>query len=529
VGPDDPVSLSVLPTRPWAWVHAPSDVVIRALDRFGNVARLNDGVELRSSEGAFSGAGATMVDGLASVEVVPHTASPLDTWVAEASDGLTGTATSIPVLEDCGSAGPIPALTLDGSVDAVRCLGEDPVLVHASVSAAGADRYGLWVPGPIATVSDSSRFDISFRDVGTYPVVALAAEGTCGAEIAHTAYIGEDDGSPTGSIPLSLVSSFLRVDQDTTVISVGPVLDCAGDPAKNGEVFLRTDRGIISGAVASGEGLFVTLDSDGNAEATLDLTAAQTGGAGRVVAWVENGAARGARPFTATGDLVRPRVVNQHPEGAVTGSFSAIFLSFTEPLNPANVGLHAFKITGPSAATIIDVYQPRPDQVELYLASPIASSAGRWTVQLRDSLTDLAGNRLDGAWSGESRDYEADFGSLSSSAPVLLSCEPSTLSFRPDGDDGDGIEADDVTVTLTAVTAPDTWRIVVETADGHPIRHARFDASSAVETWDWDGRDDTERIADDGSYTIRTTPHNADGTAGASCSATVAIDNKRGT
>ncbi len=522
--------LDVTPTRPWAWIDEPMRVFVVARDRYGNAAAAAGTATLSSDAGAFSATGLALVAGRGQVDVVPESVAASDTWRA-AFDELSGVAEGIAVVEDCGTDGPDAALLVEGTTDAVRCHDEDGVSLEATLSdgAGVAGRFGLWRAGGGGTLSTAGSFDVDLAGIGEFELLGVAIDGTCAAEATARAWVAPDDGSPAGPIPVLLDGEALRVGQDTATVVIDGATTCDGAPADTQPVYLRVDRGELDETSSSGAGLYVTTDSDGVADATLDLTEAAMGGPAVVTAWVGHGGAAGALGFAATGDRQRPRVLAQHPEGAATGEFGKVVLTFSEPIDPASLDPQGASLTGPTTVRIVRLDLVAPDRVEAVLEAPINAGAGRWTFTLDVGPLDLAGNGMDGAWSGASSSYEGRFGSVSATAPAATSCAVDESVFRPDGDAGSGAESDEVRVTAKADAAPSTWRVQVEDAAGRSVRYARFSAASSEEgVYVWDGRDATGRVVADGSYNVAFTPHHADGTAGRACAATVRVDNRRG-
>jgi hypothetical protein len=515
--------------RPWVWVDRPVEIGLRAIDRYHNDALVDLTADLTSADGVFEPVTVEIVRGRAAVTVTPLRDAVSDSWIAVAGD-LLGESAELLVARDCGSGGPSAPLTLDGGPSVIACDSGSDVSVAASLASAtgSPDRFGFWVEGGSGTLDSSSSIDLRFSGVGAYEVIGLAVEGTCATEGTARVWIAPDDGTPAGPIPLALDATSLRIGQDTAELLVDAATDCAGEPAAGGRVFLRTDRGSLTGVTASGGGLVVELDETGSASAGLDLTRALGGGAGVVTAWAAHPAAAGAVAFDAIGDKLHPRVISQSPEGYASGSIPSVRVTFTEPIDPGSLDLQAFKFFGPSVASVAFVEQPQPHVLDVFPSSPIAAASGRWTLQIGDQVTDLAGNGLDGADDGEASTYAADFGAVSSSAPTGATCSTDRATFRPDGDEGAGIEADRSRISLSG-TGVGSWRIEVVDPQGLAVRHARVEVSSSgAASFDFDGRDNTERVLPDGTYNVVARPRNDDGTAGATCVVAVSIDNRRG-
>jgi hypothetical protein len=536
-----PSSLRVASRDPWSWRGLPSTFVVRAVDAWGNAADLDDTVTLSAASGGAVATEITLVDGAGTGVLTWSSVSTSEIVRARAATGLSGEKGDHLVVTSCSSSGPSLTLSFDGERDAVACHDGVEASISASFSGSAQSggkaplRYALavgyapGVEGESVSTSASDVIEVDIAAEGTVPLRALVVgDGACAVETTRTAWLGPDDGQPVGPIPVSLSKSTLASGRDTATLSVSGVTTCDGDPASKGRVYLRTNLGDISGATASGKGLRLTLDSSGDGSVTLDLVKTRTGGAGRVVAWAESGAAGGQAVFTATGDSQRPRVVEQNPRGFRSAEVSSVRLKFSEPLDRSSVVAGAFSVAGPSPVSVDGVTALSDSEVEVRFSSALSTVTGKWTLTAASSLRDVAGNGLDGGWDGRSGDHTASFGKVSALAPDLTACGLLGSVIRPDGDDGRGAEADKVSAALSASRAASTWILEVYAADGRRVLLDRVGASgSKTGTVVWDGRDQAGSVVANGEYDLVYYAENTDGTAGATCGQSVLVDNHR--
>lgn len=533
VSPDAASQLSIESQQPWGWVDGQATIVVQATDRYGNPADADEDALISATAGTFAAETVTLVDGRGQV-LVDFTTSSLSESVQGASDsGLKGTSGTLYVVEDCGSFGPTAAVSFGGSANAVVChdgteASTTASFVGSSPGSTSLSRYALWVEGEGTETGSTSSVDMTITQVGIFEARALVIDaGLCADEVVRSAYVGPDDGQPVGPLDVSLSTSTLAAGTGTSTVSVSSVETCDGDPASGGRVYFRADRGEVAGATASGQGLRLSLDSSGDGSLTLDASGEDTDGSGTVTLWVESGAAAGAATFSISGDTRRPRVVHQDPVGYTTDSVDLITLTFSEPIDASTVRPGAFSVSGPSLATIDEVLRSGDREVEIWLDAAVSGADARWTVEASSSITDVAGNALDGSWTGGTSAHSADFGKVASAAPDVTRCG-APKAFRPDGDDGSGIEADSVDIAATADTSVSTWSWSVFDADGDEVFVDRKAGTTNAATLVWSGRSLDGSIVDDGTYSVRVSAENGDGTVGDWCSVKVAVDNRRG-
>jgi len=168
------------------------------------------------------------------------------------------------------------------------------------------------------------------------------------------------------------------------------------------------------------------------------------------------------------------------------------------------------------------------DEVTLDLDPAVDATAGTWTVTAELELRDVSGNKLDGAWTGQSAPHVGTFGDLPPAADPVSGCIPDVPVFRPDGDDGAGSEADTVTLTLESNSAPAWWVVSVrDEADALVVRRYELPAG-AQDTWTWDGRGVRGEVLPNGAYQVAVDADDGQGNGGGVCTAVVSIDNPGG-
>lgn len=527
VGPANATTLSVEPLDPWGFVGEALPVGLTALDTWGNQANLDGTASL---SGAGSSATITLGDGYGSGEITPEAEDPATVLLASIGS-LSGSSSAIVVAERCAS-GPTAAMTFGGLEDAVACwddaTGEADIVASFGSSSAGSAPIVTWqsaIGEQSATDSGTPSVALTAHSTGVFDVRGLVVDAAgCGDDTSALAWVGADDGEAVGPLTVEIGSS-VAAGSGTTTVTIADGVTCTGDPARDATVLVRADRGEITGGTSTGGGLAVTLDASGSASVTLDATGTTTDGAATVAALGSTRVAWGTDSVAITGDNEHPRVREQSPSGDTSELVGSITFRFTEPLLESSVTSSAFSFSGPEMVTIDEVTLDATNtEVTVWLRTPLDASAGGFTVTVGSSIRDDAGNRLDGAESGAASAWTSGFGALGSLGPVSA-CNPDNTSFRPDGDDGTGADADAVRFTLATSAAPARWAIVVTDPDGDGVRYQHPVAAAATEDWIWDGRDDSGAIVANGTYTIEVYAEDSTGAHGASCFATVDVVN----
>lgn len=538
VDPDEAASLTLALSAPWVWIGEDLELQATALDAYGNQARLRDTLTIESDSGLLGSGTLDMVGGEGTALL-----SWSDPWLDEvltvSNDDLSADTEAFLVLEDCGEAGPSLEYDFGGLDHAVACwdTGTGLATITADLSGTGAGtgslaRYGLWAEDE-STLSNSEDPELDLDAVGIYEVALVVADASgCGDEASTRAWIGYDDGQPVGPLDLQLAAGAVDIGagtSPTTTLSISSATDCNVDPAVGGTVYVRTSRGQLTGTTASGKGLAITLGPSAEGSATLDLSGATDGGEGEVLAWVDSEAAWGLASFTAEGDDKRPTVWAQSPSGYEADGVDEIEVRFSEPV--ASISTSDLNLEDSLGNTVdIDSVSQSDDTVVAFLSETVDAASDTWTLTIYSDVRDADGGlRLDGAGSGSSSDYVGWFGALTPGVDPVSTCSVSPPTFRPDGDAGSGSEADEVTLSAsTTSTAPSEWVVSVWDQDGVLIQRERVSGGAISTTWDWDGRDQSEAVVENGTYTLGIDTDDGNGNLGGECLITVSVDNHGG-
>jgi hypothetical protein len=531
-----PTELWLAPDEPWIWVGEPATVEVMAVDAFENPADLDAIATVRALSGDAADALVTLVDGRGTTTLT-WTDAVVDDVLQAGTSALAGYSDAFAVVEDCGASGPTADLSFGGSDEVVACYtaGSGASLAaDMSGSSSSAVDFRLAVGDAALVTGPSPTFSATATETGRIDVRGLVIDGNgCGSEVESTAWVGPDDGSAVGPLTLTPVDASIQVGVGATTIDVTGATTCTGDPASGATVRVWSDRGEITGATASGSALRVTLDATGSGSFTLDAAGAVAGGTATVQAGVGEGQAWGSTEVLFTDDGKRPTVWEQSPRGDTAGNVSQIVLTFSEALRASTVVTSNFTVSGPAPASIASAdLDDTKTVVTLTLSSPVDAGLGTWTVTALSSsaaaVTDPEGNRLDGTWTGGTSAYVGTFGAVASTADEVTSCAVSRSRFRPDGDDGAGVESDDVDLSFSSASTPEWWVLSVWSAEGELVRREFVSAVASSEVWTWDARDGTERVVDDGIWTIVVDSDDGSGNRGGSCATTVTVDNGTG-
>ena len=529
-------SLEVLVDEAWVFAGDAATTYVTAVDAYGNTATSYAGdVEVNSVNGSGDSITVALTAGEGAKAFVWDDVALPDQLEGSTSGGKTGTSDDIYVVANC-STGPTARLTFSGYEEGVACIAVSTGLATVSASLATSTAgsaalgwYGLELSQTF-DVDTSDSFSVKIREAGIYPATALVVDTVgCADEVDGWVYIGDDDGEPVGPLTVDLGDTGLSagVSTSTTSITVSDVRDCTRD-VSTGTVVLRTDLGDVTGASSSGAGLELALDSTGAASATLDLTTTIHDGTSNVWVGAASGAALGQASLLVDDESAHPFVYSQVPSGDTSGSVSSIVLVLSEPLLSASVTTTAFTIETPDG-TLLEpetvAISSDAQTLTLTLEDPVDADDGLFSVEATTSLRDRSGNRLDGTWSGASSTYTGWFGAVSVGADPVDACEADVSTFRPDGDDGSGIEGDEVQLTLESDTAPERWVVTVFDSDGDWVRHERPSAAGATDTWLWDGRGSDGIIVPNGVYSIEIDADDGSGNRAGACTVEVTVDN----
>jgi hypothetical protein len=529
VNPAQAAALRLTLGATWLWVDETTDLRVESVDRFGNRSPVDATVALttRSGEGALPTLALTNGVGVGSVSW--STALPEEDLTATAG-GLEGRSATFAVVADCPDFRS-PTLVVRGSNDERACTdAADAASYLISVSSPGGTRWLGAVDGDLEVVSDASGFAVSTSGIGRHrlDVLAIRADG-CGAEANAELWAGPDDGRPVGPVGVSLSRATVGVGDPltgTVEVTLSDLVDCTGDPAIGQPVFVRVDRGELSGVTATGAGLALTADGFGAASATWSFLAATAGGAAELRVSAGGGAATGLGTVVATGDGRRPRVWEQSPLGGLSGPISSAVLLFSEPLLGSSVNPAAFAVAGPVVMPVAvtgAVLAPGGREVTLAFDPAIDPAVGAFSIEARPQLRDLAGNRLDGAFINAASAWSGPVGT-SGVAPSIVACEAGVTRFRPDGDDGAGTEGDGVLFTWSASSVPTWWVLSIYQGD-ELIRREWRTPNGAADGWRWDGRDATERVVPDGAWELTVASVDGFGNRSLACAVPVTAAN----
>lgn len=535
-------SLDVSLDRTWAEVDTPLAVLVSAVDAYDNpVPGYGNTVTVSSAAEAGDD---VVVTGFADGEVATSftwSAVALQDTLSATDGSLTGTSSPVDAVTTC-DAGPTAELRVDGVDELVLCRtgGSTPT---TSVSMAGSTAGtaaivavhlaltpDAWTRSTTATKAWSWTEDEAVVVQG----VVVDASGCADQDVA-TVWIADNDGQPAGPVELALGSTSLVAGSTTlgsTAVDV-TALDCAGDPAAGGSVVLRADLGTLasgsSALAATGAGLEVGLDANGEAEVTWSMTTTPWDGAATVHAGVASGAAHGSTTATVTGEFAPPTVLDVDPAGTLVDDFSSVTVTFSEPMLGSTLSDTTVALTDPSGASVSGLaYALDSSNTELTVSLPNAvdGAAGVWTLGIGSGARDAAGNRLDGAWTGASSALLLQFGAVADTAPDITDCSPSTVAFRPDGDDGSGDEADDVELAVSAGGAPAWWEVEATDASGTSMGVWWESATGATATLTWDATDQDGFVVDNGWYVLHVTALDAAWNRSAACTVDVLVDNR---
>lgn len=539
LGNSDPITvvpastheLAVRVDAPWGEVGVPVDVVVEAVDAYGNRTTLSESLTVTSALTSTPPQSLALINGVANMSWTWTERAVDEMLDASSSGGFVGQSAPLYVVRDCGGSGPTVNVALGGAPIGLACFdegsGRGTITADLSGSSAGAFPlvgYGVSAVGTASfdQVGTANVVDLLLPDVGRYAVRAIVVDAdACASETTSEAFVGFDDGSPTG--PLALVANDAVIDvAASTAIDVIGVTDCAGDPASGASVHLRVSAGVLGGVSPTGEGLAVVLDAvgDGVADLTTSGDVADNGpalGMLSIDAWTPLGTALGATDVLVSGDAVRPTILDQAPRGIAGGLVDTVVLDASENLLPSSVDPSHFSWSGPYAVAVTDANLVA-DQITLTLSPAADADAGAWLLTISDDVRDEAGNRLSGDWSGDRAPYVGAFGVVGAT-PDPVSC-PTVVpagAFRPDGDDGEGGEVDRVTLSLESASAPAWWVAEIHDASGTLVVQRWLVPAGPSDEWSWDARDEAGFVVPGGTYTLTVRSDDGFGNRGAGC------------
>ncbi|MEC7946348.1 MAG: Ig-like domain-containing protein, partial [Myxococcota bacterium] len=532
------VDLGVELPATWAEVGEPVPVKVIAEDAYGNPVRGFSGtVVLRSSLSAADDASASVFDeGVANAVMQWERVALQDTIRAEGG-GLSGVSAGVDAVQRCEGGGPTAELEIGGDLDHVTCRvgGITPFTnLDASGSTPGstallathfAPSAGTWL-----RVSATST-NVTWDSVGANEVRAVVVDiAGCFDDTTARAWVGDSDGEPVGPVSLSPASTTLVAGSTTlgsTTVDISAT-DCAGDPASGGTLAVRADLGALSSGssmlTATGAGLELALDASGHGQVTWSMTTTAHDGVATLHAGTPAGSAHGTTTGSVSGEFAPPTVVTAEPSGTRSGTFSAVHLTFSEEMLGSSLTTSTVALTAPDGTLVPDLALSMADTtLTMTLDSPQDAGSGVWSIGVGSGARDLAGNRLDGAWTGGSSAFLLTFGLVPDIAPDMTDCVAATTTIRPDGDDGSGDESDDLEVALQATGTPAWWEILVLDDDDGLVFAEREAGSAAAMTVSWNGRDQRGMVVEEGRYSVRFTPMDASWNPGDGCTVPVTV------
>ena len=366
------------------------------------------------------------------------------------------------------------------------------------------------------------------------PYVVVVDDAGCADRDEVTVWVGAADGEPVGPVEVLLDEDALTAGSATaggTRVDLA-AWDCAGDPSRWGTLVVRAELGHIqsggSAVTASGSGLQVSLDTNGQASVDWTVFDADNGGEPAIHAGVSNGAAHGSATATVSGDARRPFVVELVPVGQTLASWDTLVLRASEPLYAPGVTSSVVELIDPTGFEVGISSIALSDDGQLITITPdapIDGSLGIYTLALDQSLRDEGGgNRLDGAWTGSASDLTVEIGDVTVTAPDITSCASNLTRFRPDGDPGAGVDADMVEVAVIADSTPALWWMVVTDSAGNAVLWQPTAGGAASATLEWDGRGTSGRVLQAGAYNIEISGRDANFVQGSVCSVWVDVE-----
>lgn len=521
----------------WAWVDEPFAVSVSALDAWGNpVQDYGEELTLRSGRGLGEALSSSAWEGgVLALDFVFDEEGLGDTITAEVDGEVLATSDALDALRaDCAS-GPTADLRVGGDAPATLCLsgGTTPLTsVSASRSAPGGSAlawYHVDLGDGEWTRSSTAARSTTWTEEGALRVTVVVADrAACGDTASVEVYVAEADGRPAGPLTVALDDDTLNAGVDAAVVTV-QALDCAGDPAEGtlqawGELG-RVEAGPTSAFEATGAGLSVEVVA-GEADLSWSMLDEANAGEATLRVGTSTGAAFGSATATVSGDQVRPRVLAMSPRGSTTEPFDQITLQLSEPIDEDSLDRLPTTLTErggtPYVVSGLELDEAR-ETLTISLEETV--TPGELTLTVPAELRDDAGNRLDGALvvGGGPSQFSLTFGDVTSEAPDVTGCSPDQSTFRPDGDDGAGEEADQVTLDAYATERPAWWRLEVTDGEAEGILLERVRADSATDPLTWDGRGLDGLLVAPGEYTLTVTAEDAYWNTGTPCSTTVTV------
>jgi adhesin/invasin len=321
---------------------------------------------------------------------------------------------------------------------------------------------------------------------------------------------------------------------DGTLFTVAPSLGAVTSPDQSGlgGVQRQTTGGVIQFTVRSGT------------EIGTSVVVAQS---------VEFSSLNAYTPVTFTGpDTVRPFVASHSPSGGnVTGLVNQISIVFSEDVNIAPDDIRVKR----NGSTVSGVWNYTNGNYTAVFTpdSPINADGATIDVTVRDTIADLAGNRLDGQQTGANSEYEFSFGGeISSTPPVIGSCNAAPATFSPDPTDGLP-NSSHIAIPVTDDAYIKYWRADILSGGATLRSYVQYNAcscgnlcasntiacgnccsnnaappgccTSSAGDVEWDGKNASGDFVANGVYDYRVTAYDLESNASAACDAQVTVSN----
>ena len=536
VRPGAATELQASVDRPWAFVGQGMDVSLALVDEFGNPTEFGTVPYEIDPVGGLGPVFSGVMAGTTRVPVVFDEAGLGEDLLVQVGDYST----VIPDLDVALECGDSPReLVAAGVLDGRLCLGS-AATVSVDWDTEGLVHTSLTQDGQRLARGDLDGIEVELIEVGETTIEAMFVGADACGEVASIALYGGAIGAPVGPVGMLASSETLISGADGSLSTLELLIEareCSGDPAAFSPLTVRTDRGAIidedgMAVLPTGEGLQVVLDEAGEAMVAVSTAEATGAGPSLVVVGSESGAAIGLAEFDVSGDSLPPSVLEVSPSGTVSGWLDEVVIRFSErmlwidDLLPAGTYFDVTNAAGEPVAIAEASWGESVRTLTLAFAEPVDVSSDVITLELFDTLRDASGNRLDGDVDGEATgDWIRVIGDVIDDAPDVTRCEMSAGWFRPDGDDGEGVNADYVWLSMEAEWASDWWRIdVIDPDDGLVARHLKPRVRPLDGSFVFDGRDASGRVLEEGLVVLQVHAMDEYGNVGAGCRAAVVID-----
>ena len=346
--------------------------------------------------------------------------------------------------------------------------------------------------------------------------------GPSGFPAGPTSIVAADT-SLTGGTSTGLSRSVLTIEAET----------CTGDPAASSELFVRTTGGVLDALPGTpfehtGTGKRMTLGPDGAGVVEIDVADFLFGG--DITIFAAASSAMGSLTLPAYGDSVAPRIRSVSPVGRVTLATDRFEVKFNEAMLTSVISAEPSELVQIySAGELVElrsVHFEDPYTLHVELDDTVLFFDGQ--IAIFDEFRDEAGNRVDGDRDGTAGGtWFIEFGDVPDAAPSLSACSTSVPLFRPDGDNGEGVEADSIRIDVQ--TTGESHRITAAILDTEGTWHAGHEIDigmSRTGSFSWDGRDAGGQVVDNGVYFVEIAAIDEHRNAGAPCTVGVRVDNR---